>query len=106
MAFDLDEAKNLLEENGFNLWGVTTGSTQNNDWEMIGKDSKKLQELINKLEIVQKEEQEKKNEHKEQDKEKDVSKVDENLEDNDENEDDKEEKNSKIKDISSIFKRE
>ena len=81
-------------------------STQNNDWEMIGKDSKKLQELINKLEIVQKEEQEKKNEHKEQDKEKDVSKVDENLEDNDENEDDKEEKNSKIKDISSIFKRE
>ena len=38
MAFDLDEAKNLLEENGFNLWGVTTGSTQNNDSEELEKD--------------------------------------------------------------------
>lgn len=38
MAFDLDEAKNLLEENGFNLWDVTTGSTQNNDSEELEKD--------------------------------------------------------------------
>lgn len=38
MAFNLDEAKNLLEENGFNLWGVTTGSTQNNDSEELEKD--------------------------------------------------------------------
>ena len=38
MAFDLDEAKNLLEENGFNLWGVTNGSTQNNDSEELEKD--------------------------------------------------------------------
>lgn len=30
-------------------------SSNNNDWEMIGKDLKKLQELINKLEILQEE---------------------------------------------------
>lgn len=35
-------------------------SSNNNDWEMIGKDMKKLQELINKLEIL-KEEEEKNN---------------------------------------------
>lgn len=37
-------------------------STENNNWEMIGKDTKKLQELINKLEIVQEEEKKKQNE--------------------------------------------
>lgn len=37
-------------------------STDSNDWEMIGKDLKKLQELIDKLEVIQKEEQEKKDE--------------------------------------------
>lgn len=37
-------------------------STDNSDWEMIGKDMKKLQELITKLEVVQKEEKEKANE--------------------------------------------
>lgn len=35
-------------------------SSNNNDWEMIGKDMKKLQELIDKLEILQKEEETKK----------------------------------------------
>ena len=34
-------------------------SNTNNDWEMIGKDMKKLQELINKLEILMKEQEEK-----------------------------------------------
>lgn len=34
-------------------------SNKNNDWEMIGKDMKKLQELINKLEILMKEQEEK-----------------------------------------------
>lgn len=38
-------------------------STQINDWEMIGKDTKKLQELINKLQEV-KEEEDKKNKDK------------------------------------------
>lgn len=37
-------------------------STDNSDWEMMGKDMKKLQELITKLEVVQKEEKEKANE--------------------------------------------
>ena len=37
-------------------------STNNNDWEMVGKDMKKLQDLINKLEVVKKEEDEKQNE--------------------------------------------
>lgn len=37
-------------------------STNSSDWEMMGKDVKKLQELIDKLEVVKKEEQEKKNE--------------------------------------------
>lgn len=37
-------------------------STKNNDWEMIGKDTKKLQDLIKKLEVVYKEEQSKKEE--------------------------------------------
>ena len=37
-------------------------STQNNDWEMIGKDTKKLQDLIKKLETVYEEEQKKKDE--------------------------------------------
>lgn len=40
-------------------------STNNNDWEMIGKDLKKLQELIDKLEILQ---QEKKKEEAEKNK--------------------------------------
>ena len=39
--------------------GITSLSI---DWEMMGKDVKKLQELIDKLEVVKKEEQEKKNE--------------------------------------------
>lgn len=26
---NLDEVKRMMEEKGFNLWGVTTGSTQN-----------------------------------------------------------------------------
>lgn len=34
-------------------------SNKNNDWEMIGKDMKRLQELINKLEILMKEQEEK-----------------------------------------------
>lgn len=37
-------------------------STDNSDWEMMGKDMKKLQELITKLEVVQKEEKKKANE--------------------------------------------
>ena len=37
-------------------------STNSSDWEMMGKDVKKLQELIDKLEVLKKEEQEKKNE--------------------------------------------
>lgn len=35
-----------------------TASNTNNDWELIGKDMKKLQELINKLEQLKKEEEE------------------------------------------------
>lgn len=38
-------------------------STDNSDWEMMGKDMKKLQELITKLEVVQKEEKEKEKEN-------------------------------------------
>jgi hypothetical protein len=34
---NLDEIKNMLEENGFNLWGVT-GSTQNGATEELEKD--------------------------------------------------------------------
>ena len=37
-----------------------TDSNSNNDWEMVGKDIKKLQELINSLEQVKKEEDKKK----------------------------------------------
>lgn len=37
-------------------------SSDNSDWEMIGKDMKKLQELINKLEVVQEQELKKKKE--------------------------------------------
>lgn len=37
-------------------------SSDNNDWEMIGKDVKKLQELIDKLEVVQEQELKKKKE--------------------------------------------
>ena len=35
---NLDEVRRMMEENGFNLWGVTTGSTQNNDSEELEKD--------------------------------------------------------------------
>ncbi len=35
--------------------GNFENSTNNKDWEMIGKDLKKLQELINKLEVLQEE---------------------------------------------------
>lgn len=41
-------------------------STQNNDWEMIGKDTKRLQDLINKLEEVYEAEQKKKNDQDKQ----------------------------------------
>lgn len=36
-------------------------SSDNNDWEMIGKDMKKLQELINKLEELKEQQDKKKN---------------------------------------------
>lgn len=35
---NLDEVKRMMEEKGFNLWGVTTGSTQNNESEELEKD--------------------------------------------------------------------
>lgn len=35
---NLDEMRRMLEENGFNLWGVTTGSTQDNASEELEKD--------------------------------------------------------------------
>ncbi len=35
---NLDDIKNMLEENGFNLWGVT-GSSQNTDSEEAEKDN-------------------------------------------------------------------
>ena len=35
---NLDEVRRMMEENGFNLWGVTTGSTQNNESEELEKD--------------------------------------------------------------------
>ncbi len=54
---DLVEA--IIKANG-NL----ENSANNNDWEMIGKDLKKLQELINKLEVLQEE----KNKQEEQNK--------------------------------------
>lgn len=78
-------------------------STQNNDWEMIGKDSKKLQELINKLEIVQKEEKEKEKKN-EQDKEKTTDVENKETDTAGENKEESETINNKIKDISSIFK--
>ena len=34
---NLDDMRRMLEENGFNLWGVT-GSTQNNESEELEKD--------------------------------------------------------------------
>ncbi len=38
MGFSLDAAKNMLKENGFNLWG-STGSTANDDSEELEKDN-------------------------------------------------------------------
>lgn len=35
---NLDEMRRMLEENGFNLWGVTAGSTQDNASEELEKD--------------------------------------------------------------------
>ena len=35
---NLDEVKRMMEEKGFNLWGVTAGSTQNYDSEELEKD--------------------------------------------------------------------
>ena len=44
------------------LFRSLTESNQNNDWEMMGKDVKKLQELIDSLEKVKEKEDKKKEE--------------------------------------------
>ena len=50
-----DLIENIIKANN-NL----TTSNESNDWEMIGKDVKKLQELINKLEVLVEEENDRK----------------------------------------------